>query len=617
MIQAMPELIRAALAGTLVEHRHHNVELKSDWREDHGRKVSARTNDATEHPAWLVVGIADDGAPVGKDEKWACDLERVMSQQFNQYLDPIYACRGIEIVRLATAFVIVAHFVHPGTVVRWRGKAYKSVGTTTDEMTQAEILGLTLKLPGATDYSRQPWRGALDDDAARRFVGCVVERRPTDPLAKSQPATAEDLTARLEIREVMASRILFGNVPFRVAFTDRSGNVSRNETYRPGYALLRPEVRADLQRWSREQQGLDRDPYPDEALREALANALAHAAYQERDGELIVECFSDRVEISNLCFPAAGGLANRWFSRAHHSFNPLLMETLRLSNDVDELGRGKSRIMRASLRHGCRVPVVDLESASLYTRWRLKLFARTMDDTHTRLIDRLSSMYHDDQKALVAYALILWRDLPLEQIAQFVDHEWKPYFLSIIYDSRGPVYFDSTSKSIRLSRWVSILLGEGKDSKKLNEQELDRLFDAGIRAQSERSDGCLAPREMRALAGMADSNSEKNLVSQILTHWVTQGRAERLGRGRYRLGQQLAGYSTVKVDIGQFFETNWSSGLNFVNPMKIGSTARVSAFETFESMLGKQIEGYRFPVGYRPPEKEESRVLGPDGRPIK
>lgn len=276
------------------------------------------------------------------------------------------------------------------------------------------------------------------------------------------------------------------------------------------------------------------DPFPTKALREGLANAVAHAAYYDGQGDVIVELFSDRVSISNLCIKESGYFANKWFSRSHKTVNRMLMEALRLAGAVDELGRGKNLIFAESLRNGKNPPTVVLEKGGRYDRWRLYIYGGSQNRVQLRVLQRLREMYQDEQKALIANALVLWSGYPVSNIQKYVDGESSRIFADVLVDMKGPIFYYQKNDQIVLRRWVRVLLGEGKDSKQLSAAEEEDLFDLASKIQTDYHHGYITPKQLRELGAMGDTNSEIVQSSQILKKWMEQGQITKVKKGLYK-----------------------------------------------------------------------------------
>lgn len=290
MITATDDVIRELASGTLVEHRHENLELKQSWRDDVGPKLSALANNLAIDEGWLLVGVRDDGSVIGHDEGWARGTEQVISQRVNRHLDPTQTCTGIRPLQVAQGWIIAVSVRSPGAVVNWEGKAYKRAGTTIEEMRLEEILELTIALPGLTDYSRQPWTGNVNDDSVAAYANAVAARQDDPAVAARRGLASEQLLARLSLLGRNATRILFGDCRYRVILYDAHGNPQQNAAQKGLYDLVSGRFIEQVQIWARQQFGTTTTPFPALALKEALANAVAHAAYFESDGDPRSRC---------------------------------------------------------------------------------------------------------------------------------------------------------------------------------------------------------------------------------------------------------------------------------------------------------------------------------------
>lgn len=114
----------------------------------------------------------------------------------------------------------------------------------------------------------------------------------------------------------------------------------------------------------------ERDKLDERVLGEILANALAHREYVTEPGynpraeKVVVEVFSDRIEVSSPGGPPApiGIETLRKASELHigtHPRNPQIMRIFYLANHLDWIGTGVARIQRWTEETGLRPPVLE------------------------------------------------------------------------------------------------------------------------------------------------------------------------------------------------------------------------------------------------------------------
>ena len=57
------------------------------------------------------------------------------------------AVKSLECRSTASGWIVLIEVIDPGTVVYWEQEAYKAVGTTSQRMSPAEVMELTIDLP--------------------------------------------------------------------------------------------------------------------------------------------------------------------------------------------------------------------------------------------------------------------------------------------------------------------------------------------------------------------------------------------------------------------------------------------------------------------------------------
>ena len=103
---------------------------------------------------------------------------------------------------------------------------------------------------------------------------------------------------------------------------------------------------------------------PEEVLREAVLNAILHRDYFEKGACIMVEIYSDRVEISNPGGLAAG-LKPEDFGKKSLSRNPLLFGLVHRLGLVEKVGSGIERMRLTMKKDGLKEP--DFEYRTFFT----------------------------------------------------------------------------------------------------------------------------------------------------------------------------------------------------------------------------------------------------------
>lgn len=104
------------------------------------------------------------------------------------------------------------------------------------------------------------------------------------------------------------------------------------------------------------------DEYPEEALREALVNALAHRDYEDVSRRILLEVYTDRVVIiSPGGLPGSLTLARLRAGKARsRSRNPGIAQGLAFLDRMEERGTGIQRMHDAMLDHGLDKPLIEV-----------------------------------------------------------------------------------------------------------------------------------------------------------------------------------------------------------------------------------------------------------------
>lgn len=118
------------------------------------------------------------------------------------------------------------------------------------------------------------------------------------------------------------------------------------------------------------------EAYPQEALREALANAVAHRDYAETGAKITVEVFADRVVVGSPGRPPGNqSMAKISQGEARSRVrNPLVVQGLTWLGFMDERGSGIRRMQRALAEQGGNPPKFELNG----DEFTVSLFALTV-----------------------------------------------------------------------------------------------------------------------------------------------------------------------------------------------------------------------------------------------
>ncbi|HAR41169.1 MAG TPA: hypothetical protein DCS07_00805 [Bdellovibrionales bacterium] len=535
-IEEIEQLLRA---GRLTELTADRVELKSSWRQDYGKDISALANCTDNEPGWLVVGVDDSGTISGKDYGWLQKTEHEIANHINQMLAPVWAAT-VFTRQYDNGCCIFIFIKNPGEVTDWNGKAYKLSGTSSQPMSPEERISLTLKLPGE-DFSKTPDLSPTNSSLVMEFAEKVKEAHPGEFPEDLSALSSTDVLRRLKIFQTATAAILFGRYPVRIAYLDKDDEILSQETKRGAYSVLSDAFIETIQNWTRTQATSLRGnttatsteiPYPLKALREVLANAVAHAMYHRSEGDILIELRPKRISVSNSCGKEARAFSKKWFARETHANNKLLMQSLRSAQIADELGSGKSRVFRLMVESGKREPIIEFSEFEFGAKWSITLYNELENLPLLELVSRFRETFTDSEKARIATALVLWRNRSWSEVVSRLDEHFQRVAVEVIQSAESPVFV--IGEEIFPRRWVNVAL-TGQMSRRFTQIEEKQIKTALQRAAFENNrQGYITSELARQLIGLSNTQSETVQLSNLFKKWKDAGEIQMVKRGQWK-----------------------------------------------------------------------------------
>lgn len=534
------EEIRERLVTGFVEPQLCGVEFKESWGKNSGKDISAIANSPQILRGWLLVGVNDRGELTGRDLEWAKGQEAAISSQVIELLQPTFAVHNIIVLEVKNSYCVAIEIANPGDVVYWGSRAYKLVGTASPEMAVDEILALSLKLPGA-DFSKGKNQQETDPSLVIAFAQKVNAVANEDFHIDLAQTTPREILAKFNIQETNVAAILFGDFKFRFVHFDEAGDILDQKSIKGLYRLLSDSFVDEIQSWTRRQgtnlrgstvSATEEVPYPPKALREILANAVAHALYQRDQGDIVVELHPNRITIRNNCSLEAKAFINKWLSRYHKTFHKHLMNTLRVAQITDEQGSGKIRIFKHMLENGKREPLIDFEDLRDYGRWSITLFNEESNAPLKGIFARLLEIYGNQEKARVAQALLLWREKPWSEIQLYLDEGYKHIANEVLNHKDCPVL--QYDDRIYTRRWAKIAL-EGQVTKEFSEAEKNGALHMlkSLTSQGNRG-GFISSEEAKKIMGLSNTKQESGQIGKLFNEWKKRGLVKKIKNGQWQ-----------------------------------------------------------------------------------
>lgn len=326
---------------------------------------------------WLLVGVTDRGEIRGVrfSEQNAAFVLNVARNNCVPHLQP-----HIETIDLDGATIAVIQ------VERGRQKPYQAneriyvrIGDSTRVATQVELLSM-LQESGLLSFDQLPVLNVTLDDLDLNKARAYLARQ-TDATQLGTDREVLDLLAHLKVivryedRRIpsIGGLLLFGKAPQRelmhselraARFQGRDvvGPISDKQDCRGTLPEIIDQATEFVRRNRRivpRMEGIRRidvEEYPLPAVREAIANAVAHRDYALTGSSIRLFLFDDRLEIispGRLVFP----VTLESLGHARETRNRLIVRVLRDLGYIEDLGTGIRRIRAAMANSGLRPPV--------------------------------------------------------------------------------------------------------------------------------------------------------------------------------------------------------------------------------------------------------------------
>ena len=357
-------MIREHLHDLIAQGEGSALEFKQSVTKDLGRHLCAFAN---ADGGTLLIGISDRGRIVG-----VADHNRIKSriQNVARSADPPIS---VEIDTIDDVLRVIVPPQHHKPY-SFGGRFFRRDGATGQQMARAEIEDL-FYAAGRLHFDRTPCPNfdmarALNDETWTRFSQRAKIPEAMNRVAALLNLGLIDAQQRMthagawlmanDIRTITAAAhvscaLFLGRTKSRI--------LDRREFHGPAatmiddvtaWILTKINVELIIKSVRRE----ERPELPEDALREAVANAVAHRDYRS-PGNVQVYVFKDRVEIvSPGGLPA--GMTQADLGAKSMPRNPLLFSMLYRMDVVEHIGSGIRRILDRCREHGVPQPMIEV-----------------------------------------------------------------------------------------------------------------------------------------------------------------------------------------------------------------------------------------------------------------
>ena len=358
----------------------------------------------------VVLGIEDDRS--GSEAFSGTDVDVLRARRYIfENVDPPLTVSVDEHLHRDTRLLIIG--VPVGADVHGvAGRITRRVGRSCLPLTPDQVAALHTEREGR-DLSEQVTGLSVDDldrsamDLARRYLS-----RLTDERARWTSLSDVELSQALGVATPDGDLLVAGEQLFcvpPVEFVSYQHRVSAGSSPDTSERLAVPLVVAFDRtlahiavhnRWEplllSDGQQLRLQRYPEDVVREALANALVHRRLDLSD-PVQVEHFDDSLAITSMGPLVEGVTVDNILTTASRPRNRLLARAFRHLGLIEELGTGIARMYRSMLRLG-KPPPEFLESTNSV---RVSILGGPADQTFARFVALLDAPERDDVEVLL------------------------------------------------------------------------------------------------------------------------------------------------------------------------------------------------------------------------
>lgn len=357
----------------MIEDLH--TEFKRDWDQKYLRNVAAMANT---DGGVIYIGLSDDGTVYG-----VSDLPRLLKL----IPDVIQSTLGITPVvdhhsKDGKDFVSVT-ISKSDVPILFEGKLFKKSGSTTRELKHAEARNFLVRKYGRIWTEDTCPSVSLDElnngyfaDFRRAAIAAGKLNEVESELSVNE--LMDKLKLTVDGRPKLGAVLLFHPEPERftrgayvkIGMFRGSDILYEDRLSGPMFSMPGRILELILSKYTVvpvKFEGITRiekPPYPSEALREIILNAIIHSDYGA-EVEIQIKVYPDRVEFYNSGAPPEDWTVGYLLS-AHRSIpgNPTLAEVFYRAGKIESFGRGIQKVMDLYKGRSAKPPVFNFDTSS-------------------------------------------------------------------------------------------------------------------------------------------------------------------------------------------------------------------------------------------------------------
>ena len=357
-----------------------NIEWKSAWKDEYLAWICGFAN---AQGGKLYIGVDDNGNPVGLK-----DSRRLLADLPNKINNAMGITVNINLWGVDKEYIEIDVPSHP-VAISCKGSFYYRSGATNQLLRGAALEAFILRRRGVHwDSSPLPNVAItdIDETVVRDFCTRAIKKGRLDESASSEPV--ENIIEKLRMRNgeylTNAALLVFGKglerlftgAYIKIGFFETDADLIYQDVI-AGPLFSQADKTLDLVYLKylkakisyKGVQRIERYPFPEAALREALLNAIVHKDYSS-GVPIQVSVYDDKIYIANNC-----RLPESWTEQyllgKHPSqpFNPSIAHVFYLAGFIESWGRGIEKICHACDQDEIPRPEYTVHSTNIMVKF--------------------------------------------------------------------------------------------------------------------------------------------------------------------------------------------------------------------------------------------------------
>lgn len=358
-----------------------NIEWKAIWKDEY---LAWLCGFANAQGGKLYIGLDDSGEVVGLQ-----NTNKLLEDLPNKIRDAMGIIVNINLLEKDGKEYIEIEVPPYPIAISCKGNYYFRSGSTNQRMTGLELERFLLRKHGAT-WDNLPLPSFtmddVDDGVVKRFKKWALKKGRIDRSVLEEPKEA--LIEKLHLMNsgylTNAAMLLFSQDPERwqlgaytkIGFFETDADLRyQDEVHGSLLDQIDKIIEVLHLKYMKAMityegmQRIERYFVPDDALREALLNALCHKDYA-RGIPIQVSVYEDRLYIANCGkLPENWSFENLMGKHASEPFNPNIAHVYYLAGFIESWGRGIEKIFGACKADNLPVPEYDISGNSIMIKF--------------------------------------------------------------------------------------------------------------------------------------------------------------------------------------------------------------------------------------------------------